>query len=365
MTAMGRGPAAPQPEMMGFGNELTVVAPGGPSAEPQPPVVLVGRLVSLRFVLSALRRRRYVWLSLAVLGLVVGIAYHVVVPRTFGATATLYLAHSPGTDDGVDMQNDLALLQTNAVADRAATLLGDPRLTPAELLGKAPGTAKSANILSISVSGPSQAEAVRRANAVADAYLSFREQRNQAQADATAAALRRQIAPLQQQVNSLTTRINALGSSAQGDAASALVGEQSADSSEIANLQQTMQQDQVGAITVTAGSRVLTPGTPVPASTKKLFALSGISGLIGGLIIGVAYVALQAVVSDRLRRRDELASLLGAPVEFELEAGSPSENASGAVDQAVRARHREETSVPSPATSVDAGSPKATERRYS
>ena len=35
-------------------------------------------------------------------------------------------------------------------------------------------------------------------------------------------------------------------------------------------------------------------------------------------MIGIAYVAVEAVVSSRLRRRDEVASLLGAPVELSL-----------------------------------------------
>ena len=74
-----------------------------------------------------------------------------VVPRSFSATATLYLAHSPGTDDGVDMANDLALLQTNAVAERAASLLGNPHLTAGELLGKEPGTAVSAPVAGLMV----------------------------------------------------------------------------------------------------------------------------------------------------------------------------------------------------------------------
>ena len=319
MTAMHNSPPVPQPEMMVLHNDLTVPTPSPDPFEPQPPIVLVGSLVSLRFVLSALRRRCKVWLSLAVLGLLVGIAYHAVIPRTYGATATLYLAHSPATDPSVAMTNDLALLQTKPVSDRAAALLGDRGLTQAELLGKAPGTVLSSNILSISVSGPSQAEAVRRANAVADAFLSFRTHSNQEQYDATAAVLRKEITPLQQKVSSLTTQIADLGTSGQGNVASALVGEQSGDSAEIASLQQTLQQDQVDNLTAAAGSRVLTPGTPVHASTLKLFGLSGISGLIAGLTVGMAYVALQAIVSKRLRRRDELASVLGAPVEFSLQ----------------------------------------------
>ena len=60
---------------------------------------------------------------------------------------------------------------------------------------------------------------------------------------------------------------------------------------------------------------------PGPWFRPRLRSSSGstvLTGLIGGLVIGVAIVAVQAVVSDRLRRRDEVASLLGAPVELSL-----------------------------------------------
>jgi hypothetical protein len=68
-----------------------------------PPAYLVGRMVSLRFVVAFLRRRRRFWLTLGALGLVLGAGYHVVVPRQYQASSTLYLAHTPGTDDSVDM----------------------------------------------------------------------------------------------------------------------------------------------------------------------------------------------------------------------------------------------------------------------
>ena len=107
-------------------------------------------------------------------------------------------------------------------------------------------------------------------------------------------------------------------SSSQGEELTTLVGEQSSDTSELASLEQSVQQNQLASIGVTSGSRIVTPGTLVPASSAKIFGLDGIAGLIGGLVIGVAYVAVQAVVSVRLRRRDEVASLLGAPVELSL-----------------------------------------------
>ena len=131
-------------------------------------------------------------------------------------------------------------------------------------------------------------------------------------------ALQDQIGALQQQISQLSSTINDLGSSSQNSQLTTLVGEQSSDTSELAGLEQTVQQNQLASIGVTSGSRVITAGTLVPASTAKLFGLDGIAGLIGGLVIGLAIVAVQAVLSDRLRRRDEVASLLGAPVELSL-----------------------------------------------
>ena len=104
----------------------------------------------------------------------VGIGYHLAVPRSYNAYATLYLAQAPGTDPAQGIANDLALLQTNVVAQRAANLLGEPSLSPLKLLGKAPGTVQSDNVLILNVAGPTKAEAVRRANALAKALLGFR-----------------------------------------------------------------------------------------------------------------------------------------------------------------------------------------------
>lgn len=238
-------------------------------------------------------------------------------PRSYSAYATLYLAQAPGTDPAAGIANDMALLQTTAVGQRAADLLGEHSLSPAKLLGKGPGVVQSDNVLRLNVAGPTKDEAVRRANALATAFLDFRSERLQQQTAAANKALDKQIRSLQQQISQLSATINGLAASQSKDLTS-LVSEQSSDTSELANLEQSVQQNQLANIAVTSGSRTVTPGTLVPASTAKLFALSGISGLIGGLVIGVAYVAVQAVVSDRLRRRDEVASLLGAPVELSL-----------------------------------------------
>ena len=79
-------------------------------------------------------------------------------------------------------------------------------------------------------------------------------------------------------------------------------------------------------------------------------------GLIGGLVVGVVFVAAQAVLSDRIRRRDEVASLLGAPVELSLKPGARSRSwHRETLDRAVSLQSRRESWVRSPATSADAG----------
>src|SRR5580704_16899038 len=173
-----------------------------------------GHMVSLRFLRLALHRRRKLWLGLAVLGLVVGVAYHVAVPVQYSATSTLYLAHPSGTNETVGSANDLAMLDTSGVATAATKKLGEPDLTMAKLFGKAPGKVVSDNILSITISGPSPEEAVRRVDAVTAAFLAFRSAQYNAQNDAVAAAADKQIAKLKATVASLTTKINALGSAA-------------------------------------------------------------------------------------------------------------------------------------------------------
>ena len=167
VTTMREGPAIPD---LGSTTTQREIGSPSPSSDSQPPVVLVGRLVSLRFVLGTLRRlRRKIWLSLAALGLVVGLGYHLVVPRSYSAYATLYLAQAPGTDPCTGIANDLALLQTTCGwIQRAADLLGERSLSSAKLLGKAPGTPLRATTCStLNVAGPTKAEAVRRANALA------------------------------------------------------------------------------------------------------------------------------------------------------------------------------------------------------
>ena len=61
---------------------------------------------------------------------------------------------------------------------------------------------------------------------------------------------------------------------------------------------------------------MLDAAAPIPQSRKKRLLLYAAVGLIAGLTIGLGIVVVRALVSDRLRRRDDVAQALGAPVKL-------------------------------------------------
>lgn len=276
---------------------------------------LTGGLVSLRFFRAALRRRRRLWLVTAVVGLLIGTGYHLVIPVKYTATATVYLAHTAASDSTVAAQNDLVMLDTGAVGNRAIALLGKEGrgLTPAKLFGKAPATTPSGNVLQVTISGPTPKQAVRRVDAVVTAYLSFRAQLYKNQEQSLVSASNKEIGQLQTEIGTLTSRIDAGGTLSPAQVA-ALQGERAAATTEVTSLEQSIQQSEIGTLSVVSGSHVITPGTAVPSSMKKALVLDGLSGLAAGLALGAGFVAVQAALSDRLRRREDVAAVLGAPV---------------------------------------------------
>ena len=67
---------------------------------------------------------------------------------------------------------------------------------------------------------------------------------------------------------------------------------------------------------IVAGSYVLNPATALPRSHIKGPALYFVGGLFGGMVVGMGGVLIAALLSRRLRRRDDVAVALGAPVRL-------------------------------------------------
>jgi capsular polysaccharide biosynthesis protein len=110
----------------------------------------------------------------AVLGLLLAAAYLVLSPTARTATTTLKLAHQESADPSGAIATDISLVTTRTVAERTIKALG-LTMSPQDMMSsvKAVPTG-SAEVLGITMSAPTDAEAVRWLNTFAKQYLAFR-----------------------------------------------------------------------------------------------------------------------------------------------------------------------------------------------
>ncbi|HTZ07849.1 MAG TPA: hypothetical protein VMB72_02185 [Acidimicrobiales bacterium] len=278
----------------------------------------VGSFVSLRIVRSVARRHWRAAAAVALVGLVVGAGLHTVVPRKYAAESNLFLTEPATSDPAEAMANDVSLLQTRAVASGAMRILGVRHTTPSDFLKSYTGVAVSDAILSITYSAHSPGAAVSGASAVSRAFLAVRSRQLDLQTKVVVSDLQHQVDTLDQQVTQLGQNINALGGSSSPSAAdeiAGLVNQRSEDSTQVSQLEGEIQQENLDATSVTGASEVLDPAAPIVVSTKKVIVMDGLSGLVGGLGVVLAFLVVAALLSDRVRSRAELAQVLGAPVE--------------------------------------------------
>lgn len=279
------------------------------------------RLVSLSFIRAALKRRRRLWCALAVVGLIVGVGMYKLLPPSYSASTTILLTDGPNEDPQVQISADAALAKSTQVAADVVHKLGLPQsvasfsaaysvATPADL------------VMTITMTAPTSVEAVQRANAVATAFLDTRAQFARTQEQQLEAGLSAQISQAQQRLNTINTEINQLSSS--GGASQSKLTALHAQKTEAANNLAQVQVDVIGTElasrsatqSMIADTRVINQATLASHSHFKTGGIYVGGGLLGGLVIGMAIVVLGALLSDRLRRRDDIAYALGGPVRL-------------------------------------------------
>ena len=289
--------------------------------DPEPsPIGLASGLVSLGFIKGALRRSVAFWSTAAAIGLVIGAGWYVARPPTPQATATVLVP--PATYVG-EILDDQAIAQSRTVATAALKDVGSHE-SVAGFLRQYSVATPTDRILVITAKAASASAAVQAANAVADAFLAVQRQLLDVQDRLVAASLQQQVAQAQQQVDSLSAEISRLSRnpSAPGHSASlaTLRTEYSQATTGLTELEIAQSQNQVSMAVNTAtavqGSRVLDAGAVTPQSALKGSLIYAMAGLIFGLALGVAIVIIRAVTSDKLRRRDDVARVLGAPVKL-------------------------------------------------
>jgi Mrp family chromosome partitioning ATPase len=304
MTPLHAATSAPLAEATRF------VVPPGHDADRSAPIVTID------VVGGALRRRRTLWLATAAVGLLISAALNLAMPPPARATATLYLAMPDGADAEQVMETSLSLLNTRAVVRSALQRLAIDS-PPDAFLATLDSSAPSAHVLTLSASAPNDREAVRRANAVAAAFLQFLEQQATDRADATVEALQEDLVTLEQGISRLTEEIDAYATEEPSQRPlelDELVSRRGNDLREATQLRSTIRETRLTADVLTSGSYVLDDAQPVVRSTARAFLVDGAAGVIAGLGAGVGWVALSAIVSDTVRRREDVAAALGTPL---------------------------------------------------
>ncbi|MFE6685735.1 Wzz/FepE/Etk N-terminal domain-containing protein [Streptomyces sp. NPDC057743] len=291
----------------------TRTTPQSPAAAP---------LLDLHALVVAVRRLRRLWCSMALLGLLVGAALAVLLPTPPTAVAKVLVAHQEDqpNDPGTLIRTDVALLGTTRIAGMALRSLKSSE-KPEDFLRDYQGTGLTNNLLQIDVTGDSDAAAVARAKALADAFVADHVRRIQGAADAEARSLLDQRDRTQDELAQLNKAIGA-GSPKSGPKASAdlesLFARRAELTSRISDFGRRAAEAHLGTPQLIAGTQVVDAPHPVRHSLPKAAATNAAIGFALGLALGLAVAAVGTVVADRPVLRRDIAANLGASVIAEL-----------------------------------------------
>ena len=291
---------------------------------------LMAGLSTVPYLSQAIRRRARVWCAAGLIGLVLGLAAFSVRPPAHKASISVIITDGANANPMDAIFTEMALVQSRAVAAPVMQRLGLHE-SVTKFLSSYAVSQVTDRVIGITVSAPSSSEAVQRASAIATEFLSYQASLLRTQQQRVVSSIDQQIDGLNQQVATLDEQIAAdqppTGRSAARHAAAtqrAAVGQldadRTADLNAIAGLQQAISSyevsNQLTNDQIISGSRILGPAAALPASKLKSRAGYLVAGMAAGLAVGVGIVVVGALVSDRLRRRDDVARALGAPVEL-------------------------------------------------
>lgn len=292
-----------------------------PVQEEQPADLATG-LVSLGFIGAAIRRSLRFLCVLAVIGLLVGVGYFKKSPPAYKASTSVLLTYSATENPASAIFDNQTIAESHSVAKLAMAKLGLPQQDLGRFAAEYTVSVVTDRILLITASAPASTAAVDHARAIANAFLQFRASQEKTAQQVLISSLQRELSQARENVSNYASEVSQLQAqpstpdqqaklkTAQGQHEQAQVA--------LSVLEQTIAGDEAGSSTLSAvtGSIVLDPAAPLAHSKTKSMITYAAYGLIGGLAIGIGIVAVRAITSDRLRRRDDIARALGAPVRL-------------------------------------------------
>ncbi|MCF3122843.1 polysaccharide biosynthesis protein [Streptomyces arenae] len=283
-------------------------------------------LFDLQSLVVAVRRRRRLWSAFALLGLLAGAAVAVLMPPPPSAVTKVLVAHQEDqpNDTGTLIRTDVELLGTTRIADKALKSLKSSE-NPEDFMKDYRGTGVTNNLLQIDVTGATDAEAVARAKALADAFVTDHVRRMRDAAKAEAKALLEQRDRMRKELTQVNKTIG--NRSPESDPKSSasiesLFARRAELNSRIADFDQRAEEARVGTPRIIAGTQVVDAPRAVRHSLPRAAATNAVIGCVLGLVLGLVVAAVGAVVADRPVLRREVARNLGASVIAELRRGA-------------------------------------------
>ncbi|MDQ1398278.1 MAG: hypothetical protein QOK20_210 [Acidimicrobiaceae bacterium] len=279
-------------------------------------------LIRVSSLVGALRRRKRVWLASGLAGLLAALAFFLVRGPQYSATTTVLLRRATinPQDPARAMETDVQLARSRTVAGRAVSQLQLTE-TARQFQAEYQATASTNDVLELTVRASTAAEAEHHANVLANAFLDFRGQSVQRETQVEIAALQQQSNTLQDQVRPLDDQINVAtleaGSTSAPSANNSLgdlLARRSQVNGQIATVEQRISDVTADSATVVQNTRVVDPALASHTSTSRAFIIDVVAGVLGGLAIGAGWVVVSEVVSNRVRRREDVTAALDAPV---------------------------------------------------
>jgi capsular polysaccharide biosynthesis protein len=299
--------------------------------------------LNLRASLREIRRRRRLIVAVAALCGIAGVTYGVLSPAKQSAVALVLLPPSTPSSAGNSGNTGNtgaagSSIDTNALIAKSTPVLAaagakvSPPLEASGVKKLVTVTPLSGQILQIQAQDRASTYAVKLANAVAASYVTYigNLQGSTEQAAVTALQhesnlLTEQINDLQSQIDTVTARVASEGSgSSAGQQDTDLLGtlrsEQNQVSLELNRVTGQITNAQLETGSTVNTTRILQRATTQPASKDAQPVASGIIGIVIGLLGSTAFVLIRLQNGRRLRLRDEIARVAGAPVIASLES---------------------------------------------
>lgn len=269
--------------------------------------------VTVRTLGEALVRSWSTWVGVSCLGVLLALGALSLVPHPVTASATLLMVPANPNDESA-MTTDVSLLQTRAVGERVVRQLGLEE-SPEAFLATVTAEPLSNQILAVSVDGPDDAEAERRATSLVARFLEFRGEQLRSVSAGLVAGHERRISLLQARVGELTREYGrASAGTADQVRLTDIVTERAALSTQVTDLQRSIEDATLSADAAVSGTHVIDAPATTPFGSRRQTVLVGASGGLVGGVLAVGTILLRALTSERLHRRRDVAAALGVPV---------------------------------------------------